>query len=366
LILLHVMEDLYDEPNEFTNEDFDDNEEIENPETIDIDKHSGLLNKNYAGKLHVSQTFGKKGKRMLYKLCPYDKTLPYLLVPYDLKIEFQKQKINKYVLFQYTEFNKVHYGQLVQVLGDEGEPRAYGEYMVFANNLNFSVKKMREKMKQKQQEPGFSDSIDHFLTDDEDDEIVTYDNKGTIYYDDAVGFKKDADGNTIETYYVTNVAYFMDLYELWDCFDLNAYRNIYLPQNVKRILPKELLDKCSLKAGTKKLVMKNGKLTKIYIKENREYDEKWKEKITKEMLRRKEDDQEISPLRKILELYKQKNKNQDMSIDIYEEKHKLIRYIERKTEMLTILNEKEGVICIEDREIYKIGDKIVVKEKNTN
>ena len=137
------MEELYEEPNHFTTDDFDNDEEEENPETIVLNKHTELLNKTYAGKLHVSQTFGRKGRRMLYKLCPYDKALPYLLVPYDLRIEFQKQKINKYVLFQYTEFNKVHYGQLEPVLGNEGEPKAYGEYMVFANNLNFSVKKMR-------------------------------------------------------------------------------------------------------------------------------------------------------------------------------------------------------------------------------
>jgi len=352
------MEELYEEPNHFTCEDYDIEEEEENPETIVLNKHTELLNKTYAGKLHVSQTFGRKGRRMLYKLCPYDKALPYLLVPYDLRIEFQKQKINKYVLFQYTEFNKVHYGQLEQVLGNEGEPKAYGEYMVFANELNFSVKNMREQMKKKQQIPGFSDSIDDFDTDDEDEEIVTYDNQGTLYYDDAVGFKKDANGNTIETYYVTNVSYFMDLYELWDCFGSNVYRNIYLPQNVKRILPKELLDKCSLKAGTKKLVMKNGKLTKIYIKENRVYDEVWKEKITNEMLRRKEENLEISPLRKRFELCKQNNIVPHTSSEIYEEKHKLIRYIERKTDMLTRLDENGGVIYLEDREIYKIGDRI--------
>ncbi len=160
-------------------------------------------------------------------------------------------------------------------------------------------------------------------------------------------------GNTIETYYVTNVAYFMDLYELWDCFDPNAYRNIYLPQNVKRILPKELLDKCSLKAGTKKLVMKNGKLTKIYIKENKEYEKEWKEKIREEMLRRVKEGEEISPMRKRIELCKEKKE---------EEKEKRIREIEKKTEMLTRLNEKEGVIKLENVEIYKIGDKIKKKE----
>lgn len=86
------------------------------------------------------------------------------------------------------------------------------------------------------------------------------------------------------------------------------------------------------------------------------------------MLRRVKEGEEISPMRKRLELYKQNPPQSYTCSDIYEEKHKLIRYIERKTEMLTRLNENEGVICIEDQEIYKIVDRIKKRsiEKNTN
>ena len=70
------------------------------------------------------------------------------------------------------------------------------------------------------------------------------------------------------------------------------------------------------------------------------------------MLRRKENKEEISPMRKRIELCKEKKE---------EEKEKKIREIEKKTEMLTRLNEKEGVIKLENVEIYKIGDKIKKK-----
>ena len=71
------------------------------------------------------------------------------------------------------------------------------------------------------------------------------------------------------------------------------------------------------------------------------------------MLRRVKEGEEISPMRKRIELCKEKKE---------EEKEKRIREIEKKTEMLTRLNEKEGVIKLENVEIYKICDKIKKKE----
>ena len=68
-----------------------DKDEEENKESIEEKYHKNLLSREYAGVLKVDQTFGRKNKRLLYKVCPYDKELPYLLIPYDLKIEFIKE-----------------------------------------------------------------------------------------------------------------------------------------------------------------------------------------------------------------------------------------------------------------------------------
>ena len=76
----------------------------------------------YAGFLHVSRTYGKSGKRFLYKVVPYNRDLPQLLIPYDLKIEFSKNSKNKYILFTYDNLlecsqERHNTGKLIKTLG---------------------------------------------------------------------------------------------------------------------------------------------------------------------------------------------------------------------------------------------------------
>ena len=70
--------------------------------------------------------------------------------------------------------------------------------------------------------------------------------------------------------------------------------------------------------------------------------------------------EEISPMRKKEELKTQLGRERE---EEKKEIQKKIRYIERKTEMLRKLHENEGEIIIEDRKIYKIGDKIKIAHK---
>ena len=47
-------------------------------------------------------TYGRKNKRILYKCIPNDNKLPVFLVPYTEKnADFNKTKLNKYVLFMF-------------------------------------------------------------------------------------------------------------------------------------------------------------------------------------------------------------------------------------------------------------------------
>ena len=65
------------------------------------------------------QNLGRKGKRLLYRVIPFDKNLPSLLIPYDLKVEFSKEKINKYVLFEYIDLEvKPIMGKLLFTIGN--------------------------------------------------------------------------------------------------------------------------------------------------------------------------------------------------------------------------------------------------------
>ena len=77
-----------------------DNNTQENAETINID-HPYLKYNELAGILYLDKTFGKKGCKYLYKCKPYDKMLPCLLVPYGNDIGFQKNVVNKYILFKF-------------------------------------------------------------------------------------------------------------------------------------------------------------------------------------------------------------------------------------------------------------------------
>ena len=67
-------------------------------------KHLLDLNE-IAGFLLLDRTYGRKGKKLLYKVQPYNRSYPCLLIPFENKIEFSKELLNKYILFKYDNFN---------------------------------------------------------------------------------------------------------------------------------------------------------------------------------------------------------------------------------------------------------------------
>ena len=83
---------------------------IENDQVVIIDSpirtyqfHAGVLI------LQGNKTFGKDKKgRMYYKCIPNDKSLPIFLVPYELRIGFNKNHLNKYVLFSFSNWDGKH------------------------------------------------------------------------------------------------------------------------------------------------------------------------------------------------------------------------------------------------------------------
>ena len=79
---------------------------IDDFEYDDDNNNNDNDNNEYAGFLHVSRTYGKSGKRFLYKVVPYNRELPQLLIPYDLKVEFSKNSKNKYILFTYDNLSE--------------------------------------------------------------------------------------------------------------------------------------------------------------------------------------------------------------------------------------------------------------------
>ena len=94
---------------------------IENDKLVIIDSpvrnyefHAGVLI------LQGNKTFGKDKKgRMYYKCIPNDKTLPIFLIPYELRIGFNKNHLNKYVLFKFSNWDNKHpMGILTETFGN--------------------------------------------------------------------------------------------------------------------------------------------------------------------------------------------------------------------------------------------------------
>ena len=190
----------------------------------------------------------EKNKRLLYKVCPYDKELPYLIIPYDIKVEFNKKVKNKYILFKYQEIEKSPYrGYLIRTIGDEGDLNMYYEYLLYSNFFNINLKPMKLKMKEmyKAIEKDLDISI---IESKEKHFIFSIDNKNAIYYDDAISIYKENDDIFIQIY-ITNVLFYVEKLDLWDYLKNNV-RNIYLPGRVERIFPDEILNMCSLKENT--------------------------------------------------------------------------------------------------------------------
>ena len=259
-----------------------DKDEEENKESIEEKYHKNLLSREYAGVLKVDQTFGRKNKRLLYKVCPYDKELPYLLIPYDLKIEFIKEKKNKYVLFKYEDFFvKPYRGYLTRTLGDYKENDSYIDYLMYGNDFKINLKPIKTKIKLKLEIENFEKELEIQENDVLKDEFIfTIDNKGTMYYDDGMSILKKGE-DTYISIYVTNVVYYMEKFELWDCLEGDV-RNIYAGLKTERIFPEYILNMCSLKERNNKRVhkitFKNNKLesvdnVSVYINKNFVYEE---------------------------------------------------------------------------------------------
>ena len=106
--------------------------DVLNEEGQEEQEESSILDlKEVPGVLYVDKTFGRKGKRLLYRVIPFDKNLPSLLIPYDLKVEFSKEKINKYVLFEYIDLEvKPIMGKLLFTIGNENDVDSYHQYLL--------------------------------------------------------------------------------------------------------------------------------------------------------------------------------------------------------------------------------------------
>ena len=205
--------------------------------------------------LEKNKTYGRHGKKMLYRCVPDDIRLPYFVVPYEMKqIGFNKKFENKYVTMTVNSWSDKHpVGMLTNVIGDVSKLEHYYTYQLYCKSLHSSIqdftrntaKVLREKTEDEYIEsilkryPGIENQIDM-------DNVFTIDPETCTDYDDAMSIKQIDSNTHIIKIYISNVSIWMDTLQLWEDFS-ERISTIYLPDRRRPMLPTALSDSlCSL------------------------------------------------------------------------------------------------------------------------
>ena len=207
--------------------------------------------------VYSGQTYGRKKDKMLYKCIPYDKKLPIFLIPYEQKKnDFNKVKINKFILFKFVEWNNKHpLGMITNTLGDVNNNNIYYDYQIYGKDIHFPIQKLTKTVNKK-----MLDYKNNTLFTNNDIEIrnnieiISIDPEGSLDYDDALSVCVNSN-ETLVTIYISNVPMILDKLNLWSELT-ERVSTIYLPNGKKPMLPTTLSDNiCSLLENTNKYVI---------------------------------------------------------------------------------------------------------------
>ena len=222
------------------------------------------------------KTYGKISKdKYLFRCIPDDKRLPEFLIPYKVKVNFQKNKCNKYILFKFLHWKDKHpRGMIIQVLGDVTNLNSFYEYQLYCKSLYASIQEFTKKtmnMLRKRTSDYYIQTIlkNYKLEYRQHWKIFSIDPKGSRDFDDAFSISEKGE-NILLSIYISNVTIWLDVLDLWDSFS-ERIATIYLPDRKRPMLPTILSDAlCSLQeknirfAFTLDLtITSKGKITKI-------------------------------------------------------------------------------------------------------
>ena len=224
------------------------NEDIidENLDLID----SSIRNSTFlCGILLLSgKTYGRhKNGKFYYKCIPSNKTLPSFLIPFQFKkTTFHKNLINKYILFKFSSWTEKHpFGLITETIGDISIPENFYQYLLYSNNLQFSLKEFSSKssLLNSTFNPALLQTIFKYsnILNRLDHNIISIDPKGSTDLDDAIGLQ-----NNILSIYISNVPLIMEYLNLWEFFS-QRISTIYCPHKKLSMLPSSLSENiCSL------------------------------------------------------------------------------------------------------------------------
>ena len=76
--------------------------------------------------------------------------MPIFLIPYKIQDEFNKNYVNKYVIFKFKNWEAKHpYGELVNVLGNVSSLDTFYEYQLYCKSLYASIQKFTKQTMKK-------------------------------------------------------------------------------------------------------------------------------------------------------------------------------------------------------------------------
>jgi exoribonuclease R len=203
--------------------------------------------------LSGNKTYGssKKGT-YFYKCIPDDRRLPIFIISHRVKIEFQKNQVNKYIIFKFLHWKEKHpKGMIVQVLGTVDKLDSFYEYQLYCKSLYASIQTFTKKTMfalKNRSEQYYIDMIlkKYSIEDRRDREIITIDPSNSKDYDDAFGITSLNAGSVCVSIYISNVSLWMDIMDIWSSFS-QRIATIYLPDRRRPMLPTILSDAlCSL------------------------------------------------------------------------------------------------------------------------
>jgi exoribonuclease R len=209
--------------------------------------------------LDTGRTYGRAGRRLLYKCIPDDTSLPAFLVPYQIPAAFSKATKNKFIVFRFMDWTGGHpTGEIIETLGDVDDLSAFYEYQVCRNGLQISfgdfTKKTSQMIRGGGGEAAIIESImanPDFVIEDHRhiDNVFSIDPATSTDYDDAFSVIHEGCGITRVNVYIANVFVWLEALGLWSAF-AGRVSTIYLPDKKRPMLPGLLSDgACSLKAG---------------------------------------------------------------------------------------------------------------------
>jgi exoribonuclease R len=204
--------------------------------------------------LSDNKTYGrnKTGKRLLYKCVPDDIRLPTFLVSYDIKNNFNKKQRNKYVVFEFDNWDFKHpHGILLNTLGDVNVLENFYEYQLYCKSLNISISEFNKSVKKAMvQNISYEDIIinnsNYNIVDRTIDNVFCIDPEYSYDFDDGLSLKINDDNTYTVSIYISNVYVWLDTLNIWNSFSKRV-STIYLPDYRRPMLPTLLSEQlCSL------------------------------------------------------------------------------------------------------------------------